>query len=61
MAIPRKKQKDYHVCEFCKFRPCMHVLKNEVEYGTHCRNYIGDARKIASDKLKRKTCHIITH
>ncbi len=55
MAIPKKTKKDYRICEFCKIQPCMFVAKGEVEYGTHCRNYIGDTRKISNDKMKRKT------
>lgn len=51
MAIPKPKKKDYKTCEFCQIQPCMHVLKNEVEYGRFCRNYRADARKIANDRL----------
>lgn len=53
MAIPRKKEKNYHVCEFCKIQPCAYMIRGEVEFKTHCRSYIADTRKIASDKKKR--------
>jgi len=59
MAFSKPKKKDYKLCEFCKIKPCMHVLKNEVEYGNFCRNYQADARKIANDKLQRKPYSII--
>ena len=53
MAFAKPKKKDYKLCEFCKIQPCMHVLKNEVEYGNFCRNYQADTRKIANDREAR--------
>lgn len=53
MAFVKKKEKDYHICEFCKIQPCMFVLRGEVEYKTHCRSYTADTRKIANDKGRR--------
>ena len=59
MAIPKPKKKDYHVCEFCKLDPCYHRAKGEVEYGSFCRNYRADARKIANDKLSNGRAYCI--
>ena len=53
MAFSKPKKKDYHVCEYCKIKPCMYVAKGEVEYGSFCRNYTADARKIANDREAR--------
>ncbi len=55
MAFQKKKEKDYHVCEFCKIKPCMFEICDEVEYKTHCRNYSADAKKISEDKLKGRS------
>ncbi len=52
MAVSRKKKKDYHVCEFCKMHPCAYTILGEVEYGTHCRSYVTDTKKIENDKRK---------
>ena len=53
MAFVKRKEKDYHVCEFCKIQPCMFEMRGEVEYKTFCRHYAADTRKIAKDKSKR--------
>ena len=48
--IPRPPKKDYHVCEYCKIKPCMYEAKGEVEYRTHCRHYRADAEKIRRER-----------
>ena len=50
VAFAKRKEKDYHVCEFCKIKPCMFEVRGEVEYGRFCRNYAADTKKISSDK-----------
>lgn len=53
MAFAKKREKDYHVCEFCKMNPCMFTILGEVEYKTHCRSYAADTKKITNDKRAR--------
>jgi hypothetical protein len=53
MAFIKKREKDYHICEFCKIKPCMFEARGEVEYNSFCRNYIADSKKIANDKGRR--------
>lgn len=48
--MPRPPKKDYHVCEYCKIKPCMYELKGEAEYRTHCRHYKADTAKIKKEK-----------
>ena len=50
MAFAKKKDKDYHTCEFCKIKPCMYMARGEVEFSTFCRSYIADSKKISQDK-----------
>jgi len=59
MAIPRPKKKNYKDCEFCKISPCMYVAKGAVEYGTFCRNYIADAKKIKNDRDVKRTKFVV--
>lgn len=61
MAIPRKREKDYHVCEFCKIYPCMYTICGDVEYKTHCRSYMANTKKIANDKINKKTRSVVMH